>query len=80
MDVPAADEPVSFDQDIKGMFRTKDRESMSSAFDLWSYEAVSAHAAAILERLRAGTMPCDGAWPPAKVEMFERWMENGKAR
>ena len=78
--LPTADEPVSFDQHIKGMFRPNDGQSMSFAFDLWSYEAVSAHAEAILERLCAGTMPCDGAWPQARVELFQRWVENGKAR
>ena len=36
---------------------------MRFAFDLWSYEDVSANATAILEKLSAGTMPCDGAWP-----------------
>ena len=77
--LPSADEPVSFDQHIKGMFRPNDRQSMTFAFDLWSYEAVSTHAEAILERLRAGTMPCDGAWPQARVEVFQRWVQSGKA-
>jgi len=38
------------------------------AFDLWAHEDVSGNAAAILERVRNGTMPCDGAWPLEKVE------------
>jgi hypothetical protein len=46
---------------------------MSFAFDLWSYDDVKAHAAGILDRLRNGSMPCDGAWPPDRVEVFERW-------
>jgi uncharacterized protein YukE len=53
---------------------------MQFAFDLWSYDDVSAHADAILERLRAGTMPCDGAWPGAQVDVFQRWTDNGKPR
>jgi hypothetical protein len=24
-----------------------------------------------------GTMPCDGAWPPEKIEVFRRWTESG---
>ncbi len=36
--------------------------SMAFAFDLWSHENVAKHAAAILGRLEAGSMPCDG--PP----------------
>jgi hypothetical protein len=34
---------------------------MRFAFDLWSHEDVARHAEAIIERLQAGTMPCDGA-------------------
>lgn len=51
---------------------------MKFAFDLWSHDDVSRHAEAILERVRAGTMPCDGAWPPAKVNLFEEWVKSGK--
>jgi len=53
---------------------------MRFAFELWSYDDVSAHADAILERLRAGTMPCDGAWPDAQIAVFQRWTDNGKPR
>jgi hypothetical protein len=42
------------------MSREKDRDSMFKAFDLWSHSDVQAHKDAILERLRNGTMPCDG--------------------
>jgi hypothetical protein len=73
-----ADEPVSFETDIKPLFRERDRESMQRAFDLWSPEDVGQHADAILDRLEAGTMPCDGAWPQAQVELFRRWTESGK--
>ena len=68
----------SFDTDIKPLFRELDRDSMQSHFDLWDHEDVSDHADAILERLRDGSMPCDGAWPEDRVELFERWVENGK--
>jgi hypothetical protein len=47
---------------------------MRFAFDLWSHDDVSAHADAILARLKAGTMPCDGPWPPDRVAVFERWV------
>jgi hypothetical protein len=60
------------------MFRELDRESMQSHFDLWSYDDVSEHADAILARLRAGTMPCDGAWPDTDVDRFQHWAESGK--
>ncbi len=38
---------------------------------------VQEHAAGILERLRNGTMPCDGAWLPEKIEVLNRWTESG---
>lgn len=67
-----------FETDIKPMFREHDRESMQSHFDLWSHDDVSEHSDAILARLQAGDMPCDGAWPQAQVDLFQRWAEAGK--
>jgi truncated hemoglobin YjbI len=78
-ELPNADEQVSFAQHIKPLFRDVDRRSMRFAFDLWSHEEVAGHAASILDRLRAGTMPCDGAWPADRVDVFERWIDSGKA-
>jgi hypothetical protein len=75
--LPAPGEPVSFDAHIKPLFRDRDRQSMSFAFDLWSADDVRAHAAGILQRLQDGTMPCDGAWPADRIAVFERWTETG---
>ncbi len=75
--LPGPDEPVSFAAHIKPLFREHDRKSMTFAFDLWSQADVQAHAAGILERLVNGTMPCDGAWPAEKIEVFRRWTESG---
>jgi hypothetical protein len=80
MKVPAADQPVGFAEHIKPLFRPTDRDSMGFAFDLWSRDDVSEHADAILARIKAGTMPCDGGWPPAQVDLFERWVAGGKPR
>ncbi|MGV9386869.1 MFS transporter [Nonomuraea sp. NPDC003707] len=76
--LPAPEEPLSFEAHIKQLFRPQDRRSMSFAFDLWSCEDVSHHAEAILDRLREGTMPCDGAWPQERIEFFARWVKSGK--
>ena len=75
--LPGPDEAVGFEAHIKPLFREHDRTSMTFAFDLWSLADVQAHAAGILERLRNGTMPCDGAWPAEKTEVFRRWTESG---
>jgi CDGSH-type Zn-finger protein/truncated hemoglobin YjbI len=78
-DLPTKGETVSFAAHIKPLFRDRDRRSMTFAFDLWSYDDVSPRADAILARLRAGTMPCDGPWPAPQIEAFQRWVDGGKA-
>jgi hypothetical protein len=75
--VSASAEPISFEQDIKPLFRERDRESMKQAFDLWSRDDVARSSEAILGRLRDGTMPCDGAWPEEQVAAFQRWVDAG---
>ncbi len=70
-------ETVQFDKNVKPLFRDKDRASMLFRFDLWSYEDVKQHSKFILDRITAGSMPCDGAWPPKKVNIFRTWMEDG---
>jgi truncated hemoglobin YjbI len=77
--LPAAGEPLTFAK-IAPLFRERDRTSMRFAFDLGSFDDVKRHAGAILERLRAGTMPCDGPWPAEKVEVFARWIAEGAPR
>jgi hypothetical protein len=72
-----SDGAVSFEGDIRPLFRDKDRERMEFAFDLWSYDDVKDNADAILERLEEGDMPCDGAWPEEQVALFKRWVEAG---
>ena len=79
MDSPSNDDRVSFETDIKPLFRELDRQSMERAFDLWSFEDVRAHASDILERVKNGSMPCDGAWPPERVQVFQQWVDGGTA-
>jgi truncated hemoglobin YjbI len=75
--LPGPGESVSFEAHIKPLFREHDRKSMAFTFDLWSRDDVRDHAAGILDRLRDGTMPCDGAWPAEKIEVFQRWTGSG---
>lgn len=76
--IPAPDETVRFEPHVKPLFRRFDRQSMRRAFDLWSHEDVSEHADAIAQRVREGTMPCDGPWPQEYIETFQRWIDDGK--
>lgn len=75
--LPTADEPPSFARHIKPLFRPMDRQSMTWAFDLWAYADAAKHAEGILQRLRNGSMPCDGGWPQERVALFQRWVASG---
>jgi hypothetical protein len=66
-----------YDADIKPLFRERDRGSMLSYFDLWSYEDVVQNKDAILRTLADGDMPCDGPWPAEQVEVFRAWVTDG---
>jgi hypothetical protein len=77
MTLPGPDEALSFENDIKGLFRETDHNTMRWAFDLWDGDDVRQNAQAILTRLRAGDMPCDGAWPADRIGVFESWVEAG---
>jgi hypothetical protein len=71
---------LSFERDVKPLFRERDRGSMVSVakFDLWSRDDVAEHADAILGRLEDGSMPCDQSWPADQVALFRRWVDAGK--
>jgi hypothetical protein len=73
-----AAEPLHYQADIKPLFRTRDQQAMTWAFDLFSYQDVSQHADAILTRLRRGDMPCDGRWPDDRIARFDQWVRDGK--
>ncbi|MGH2830007.1 MAG: hypothetical protein ACRDJM_05945 [Actinomycetota bacterium] len=70
-------EAPGFESDIKPLFRDKDRSAMMFAFDLWEYAVVRDNASDILERVKAGEMPCDGAWTEEQIGLFQRWQEAG---
>jgi hypothetical protein len=69
----------SFARDIRPLFRDKDVDEMQFAFDLSSYDDVKANAEPIYERLSDGSMPCDGAWPAERLNLFRQWIDEGSA-
>ena len=77
VELPGPDQPVSFAAHIRPLFRERDQQAMSWAFDLGSYDDVRSNAETILDRLAAVRMPCDGAWPAERVEVFRRWTQTG---
>ena len=74
-DMPDTD--LSFEVDIKPLFRESDRTSMTRWFDLWSASDVAEHGSVIASRLNDGSMPCDGAWPAEQVTTFKSWLDAG---
>jgi hypothetical protein len=76
-ETPGPTSPLSFERDIRPLFRELDRTSMLKAFDLWSHDGVVAHQDPIATHLANGTMPCDGAWSSDRVAVFQRWIAEG---
>ena len=76
---------TSFAADIRPLFTDRDIQGMIKGFDLASYDAVKAHAAAIYDRIRGiggALMPPppprgEGPWPQARIELFAKWMTDG---
>jgi hypothetical protein len=78
---PGPPTPLGFAADIRPLFRhSPDRDSMLKfgPFDLHRFEDVREHADSILATLEAGSMPCDGRWPPDRIATFRRWIDDGK--
>jgi hypothetical protein len=71
------EQDVSFERDIRPLWRERDVKSMAVAFDLSWYDDVRNNAEAIYDRLASGTMPCDGAWPADDVNRFRAWIDGG---
>jgi hypothetical protein len=77
MEVVMEQQAVGFERDIRPLFRERDVSSMSSAFDLSSYNDVRANADKILAKVSDGSMPCDGRWPQERVDLFRSWVDAG---
>jgi hypothetical protein len=72
------DGALSFERDIRPLFREKDRDSMMAAFHLFDHTDVAENADAIVGSVRSGQMPCDGPWPEADVDKLQQWIDAGK--
>jgi hypothetical protein len=79
MEAPSGTSEMSFEQDVRPLFRERDRGAMLSVanFDLWKRDDVAEHSQDILGRLEDGSMPCDQAWPEEQIAVFRRWVEAG---
>ena len=72
-------EELSFERDVRLLFRERDRGSMLDVakFDLWVRGDVAENSQAILGRLEDGSMPCDQSWPEERVALFRQWIDDG---
>jgi hypothetical protein len=68
---------MSFETDIKPMFREEDRDAMDFVFDLWKYDDVKENAELIYERIADGSMPCDQEWSPEQLATLRQWIDDG---
>lgn len=68
---------MSFETDIKPLFREEDRDAMDFVFDLWKYDNVKENAGLILERIQDGSMPCDLEWTPEQIATLQQWIDAG---
>ena len=69
---------IGFERDIRPLFRDGDVKAMSFALNLASYDDVRENAEAIYGKLEDGSMPCDGAWPEDRVQLFRDWIDAGR--
>jgi hypothetical protein len=72
-----SDTALSFEVDIKPLFRESDRTAMIKSFDLWAASDVVEHGQIIAARLSDGSMPCDGPWSAEQVATFKGWLDAG---
>lgn len=69
----------TWSQNIKEMFTERDISCMQGfGIHLDNYDSVKAHATAIRDRVKSGSMPKGGKrWSQDMVQTFENWMKNG---
>jgi len=77
---PGREKELGYDHDIKPLFRDRDVACMNPRHvplrDA-SWMCVPANAALVYGRLYNKTMPKDGPWPPDRIALFKRWMDQG---
>jgi twitching motility protein PilT len=73
------DRALSFQEDVKLLFRQPDRGRMLWAFDLWDVQSVREHSADIMRRLEQKDLPFESGYPQEHVALFRKWIEEGMA-
>jgi hypothetical protein len=71
---------LSFDTDIRPLFRDGDIECMRNAgikLDDPAWMCVPANAQSVYSQVSAGHMPPDAPWSADRVSQFKKWMDAG---
>jgi hypothetical protein len=71
---------LSFATDIRPLFRDDDIQCMETSgvkLDDPAWMCVPGNAQSVHEQVSAGTMPPDAPWPPDRVALFKKWMDEG---
>jgi twitching motility protein PilT len=68
---------LSFERDIKPMFKEDQRMQMKWAFDLWDYDNVKENISDILKRIEGGDVPFEDGWPKEQLAVLRSWMREG---
>ncbi|CAH6421020.1 Hypothetical protein KVN_LOCUS104 [uncultured virus] len=75
---------VSFNKDIKTLFKQIDIDSMKSdmvreerRIDLSNYDDVKKNSNKIYQALSNKVMPCYGNWNDEQIKLFKKWIDQG---
>lgn len=74
---PSEGSALSFERDIRPLFRAKDCNAMRRAFDVFEYDDVVRHADAIATSQKRKNA-LRRTWPASQVDTFQRWIDSGK--
>jgi hypothetical protein len=68
---------TSFAADIAPLFRPSDISAMRFRLDLTDHAEMTEHAAAVLDVVTDGSMPCDRPWPQERITLLRSWIDEG---
>ncbi len=79
IDSPLSESILSYQTDIRPLFRDFDLETLKrfDRIDLNSLDSVRAHIETLRERLQAGKLPYDACWSSKQIALFRRWINQG---
>ena len=71
---------LSFVTEIRPLFREGDIQCMEPAGVMLNDAAwmcIPANARSVYDQVSTGAMPPDKPWPPDRISLFKKWMDDG---